>query len=76
MMSMNMNISIWDFCKLPVGIWPYLSDFGFFLSSQELIWIGNIEEEILHVNRRRWIYPALQYSAVFTQCDLLWIKNS
>ncbi len=63
-------------CKSPVGIWPHLSDFGLLLPSQNLIWVGNIEEEILHVNRRWWIYPALQNSTVLSQCDLLWMKRS
>ncbi len=63
-------------CKSPVGIWPYLSDFGLLLPSQKLILVGNIEEEILHVNRWWWIYPALQYSTVLSQCDLLWMKQS
>lgn len=63
-------------CKSPVGIWPYLSDFGLLLPSQKLIFVGNIEEEILHVNRWWWIYPALQYSTVLSQCDLLWMKQS
>lgn len=69
-----MKIKI-SFCQSPVGIWPHLSNSGFFLPSQELIGIGNIEEEILHVNRRWWIYPSIQYSAVLSQCDLLLTKT-
>lgn len=46
------------------------------LASQELLRVSNVEEEILHVNWRRRLYPAVQDSTVLSQGDFLKTQNA
>lgn len=57
--------------SLPVCIRSHLCDMRLCRASQELFRVSYIEEEILHVNWGWRVYPATQYSTVFTQGDLL-----
>lgn len=55
---------------VPVGIWSNLFD-HWFGPSKKLIHIGEIEKEILHVNRRWRRLPRLEHTAALHQNNFL-----
>lgn len=60
--------------NLPVSIGSNLFN-SCLPACQEHLWIGHIEEVILHINRWRWILPSLKHLALLCQSNFLWKKT-
>lgn len=61
---------------VPVGVRPHCSNMRFGFSFQELVRVGDVEDEELHVDRRRWILPRGENFTAFRQRDLLNTHNT
>lgn len=60
--------------NIPVSIWSDLFN-SCLPACQEHLWIGHIEEVILHINRWRWILPPFKHLALLRQSNFLLTKE-